>query len=380
MALVADLVDRVRRMPHRVVAVELQVGDGGGYDKVAGRFPQRVELCAIVVAPGWADSRYHPVMLADLPAKDERERSAARTLTRSLAQCLAVPYDTSAVRPDRYGSLGPRWLSPWIAAQGPAPPVDFEVQWEAVFLLDDGEPQTALGIETTTAHCGEDACLQVIRAVHAGVGSDDGPTQVRASIPAMPENPGRGERWPRLGWSVDPPRRRLDVTVEELRGSRRGGLSPAQIIRSIGKKGSRGADPTAAALMWALHEAFELLMDIEHSLEELAEIGPWWAGRLPDVDLDAALGPRLDRTERHWNMAHRLREAHRSGRGVAAVLGGEKARGRVWLMSKLKEAFDLPGLAEPLEIVAALDSDDGGAADALLEAALRAMPGSVADP
>jgi hypothetical protein len=380
MALVAELVDRVRRIPHRVVAVELQVGDGGGYDKVAGRFPQRAELCVIVVAPGWTDSRYHPVMLAGLPANDEPERSAARTLTRSLAECLALPYDTSAVRPDQYGSLGPRWLSPWIAAQGPAPPVDIDVQWEAVFLLDDGESQTATGIETTTAHCGKDACLQVTRAVHARVGSDDGPTQVRASIPAMPENPGRGERWPGFGWSVDPPRRRLDVTVEELRGHRRSGLSPAQIIRSIGKKGPREADPTAVALMWALHEAFELPMNIEHSLEELAEIGPWWAGRLSDVDLDAALGPRLDRTEPHWNMAHRLREAHRSGRGVTATLGGEKAHGRVWLVSKLKEAFDLPGIEKPLEIVAALDSDDGGAADALLEAALGAMPDSVADP
>jgi hypothetical protein len=379
-ALVAELVDRVRRLPQRTVAVELQVGDGGGYDAVAGRFPDSAELCVIVLAPGWADSRYHPVTLADLPADDDPERSAARTLARSLAECLALPCDTSAVRPDRHGSLGQRWRSPWIAAQGPAPPVDFEVRWEAAFRLDDGVSQTATGVETTTARCGKDACQQVIRAVHARVGSDDGPTQVRASIPAIPD-PGRRERWPEAGrWDVAPPRRRLDVTVEELRALRRAGLSPAEILRSMGRRGQRRAEPTAVALMWALHAAFELRMPCEGPLEELAGIGPWCAGRLPDADLDAALGPRLDRTEPDWNMAHRLREAHRSGRGVAATLRDGKERGRPFLVMKLKEAFGLTGSNEPLEIVDALDSHDSRASDARLEAALRAKPGTVADP
>jgi hypothetical protein len=372
-ALIVELVDRVRCLPHRAVVVELRVGNVGTYDKAAGRFPQYVDLCVIVAAPGWTDSRYQPVVLACLPANDAAELSAARSLAQALAERLALPCHTSAVRPDRHGSLGPAWRSPWIAAQGPAPSVDYEVRWEAAFWLDDGVPQTATGVETTSAGRGRDACLQTIRALLARVGSDYGPIRLRASIPAMPENPDRGERWPGghiESWGNNPPRRRLDATSEELRGLRRSGVGPAEILRSLGNRETTGAGPTAVALMWALHEAFVLHAVVEHPMEELATIGPWLAGALSDADLDAALGPWLDRAEWHWNMAHRLGEAHRSGLSVAAVLRAYKARGAIFLISKLDEAFRISGGGVAMEIVAAMDSKGDRAIDARLNAVL----------
>lgn len=359
---VADLTDKVRREGHRGLVVELRQGTSR-FDKAAGRRRDNLDLCVISEGPGWHDSRYYSAVVAEVPATDEPERIRAAALARSLADRLGLPCD---VNPPG-GEPGRPGLSRWIQAQGPAPAVGIEVRWEAGYWLDEGLPRTADGVETLGARSGADACAQVTAALHARLGSDDGPvdTVVRGPMAA--------------GWTSRHssfPRRGIGFPLEEAWALRRAGRTPAQILRAVCERykrppeGSRAeeaiAEPTGMALMWLMHQAFGL------GLPEWAEIGTWRAGRLPDDSLDEVLGRRIGQAEHHWNLPERLRYAHRSGGSVAAVLRAEHTRvSKVLLIRHLREALnDAISLQAAKRIVETLHTHNSHETDALLNTAL----------
>lgn len=160
-----------------------------------------------------------------------------------------------------------------------------------------------------------------------------------------------------------------------MRDLRRANETPAQIVRWLLHRVRRTAtdspthraEPATMAVIWAMHEAFEL------SLDKVAEIGPWRAGTLSDADLDAAIGPRLDATKPCWNLPHTIRHAHRSGRDVVAVLRAAlHEHGKIFLIRYLLEACEHKiRLRAATEIVEAVRDNDDRAALVLLGAVLK---------
>jgi hypothetical protein len=355
-AVVAGVVAQLGDRPHPLLTIELQWGDGT-FDKAADCWRYGLELCAIVAAPGWQDSRYRSVVLATVPANDQAERSAAMVLAETVAGRLAVPCHTPDLSPDGEES-GRTRFSRWIARQGEPPMVDFHVWWEAEYWLDDGVTQTATGVEVAGGRCGTDAHAAAVRALQARLGSDDGPVQVRCSIPALPRDP-------LPSWNSSQPRRHLDVTVEETRDLRRANATPTQIARSLLHRAPGEGEPTTMAVMWAMHEAFEL------PLPELAMIGAWRAGGLSHADVDAAIGPRLDARQPRWDLAHQIRHAHRVRHDVVAVLRTAlRQHGTIVVVQNLRAACDLTmGLRIAVDIVSAVGEGDDARAIAYLEAA-----------
>jgi hypothetical protein len=83
----------------------------------------------------------------------------------------------------------------------------------------------------------------------------------------------------------------------------------------------------------------------------------------------------------HWSLPDRLRNAHRRGDSVAAILRVEQACGRMWLTRHLLEAFDFEiDLAAALAVVDALCRHVDSRTDAQLEAALPAKFGTRRTP
>jgi hypothetical protein len=291
---IGEILGQLRAQPDRVLAIELQWG-GSSFDKVAGRWQNSLELCAIVAAPGWQDSRFRSVVVAELPANDQTERSGALTLAQAVGARLAVPCSHPDLGPDGE-DFGQTHFSRWVAAQGPSPVIGFEVRWQAEYWTDEGVPQTASGVEQASGRNGHDACDRARAALHARLGSSDGPVTVRCTVPELHENTGREDPFP-MGIESGP-RRWIDVAVEDMRRMRRAGDGCGHIVRWLMMRALPAVEPdtvlpshavpTTMALMWAMHQAFGI------PLEELALIGPWRSGHLSDADLDIA-------TEAEWS-------------------------------------------------------------------------------
>ncbi|MGA8115093.1 MAG: hypothetical protein WCA46_15615 [Actinocatenispora sp.] len=365
---VAALARRARELDRPALAVEAQWGTPGA-DTETGRWQEHVEVCLIVVGAGWSDSRYHARVLTRLPGADRRDRERAGRLTRSLAGRLGLPCGTAALDSPA-GTRADRWRSAWMAARGPAPSVDVEVHWDAEFWLDDAVPGRSAGVETVTARGGRDACDEAARVLAAHLGSEYGPVGVRCTVPALYRHPGRDEQLPATAYRELPPRRCLDVPVDELRALWRAGKSPAQVLRAAREHAGHRANPvrgaasdelSPVALMWLVHRVLGL------SMAELSSIGGWQAGTLSAVGLNEVLSGPFRSAGNHSGLPGRIEMARRVGGSVAAVLRSDLGIGWLLLARHLWLGFDETlSLTDAVRTVEALATHTDAEIDAML--------------
>jgi hypothetical protein len=347
--LVAELTRKTRDIAHTQLAVELQWGTSD-YNESLGLWEEELDLCLIVSAPGWDDSRYRVDKLTSLPATHMPERTRARDIASALAAALDL--ELCAPSLEQAGQVGSRW----IERRGPAPLCDYEVQWEAVFWTDDGDKQTTAGVESSPGSSGKDACYRVDRLVQARLGAGARPLMTRTSIPSLA---------PRSGWgSVPPEYPKAAPSADELRAHKREGRSASRLLRDALE---RAPALSALSLMIAFEAAFML------DLERLTEISRHRKGEIEDAALDEALEPRIHQQMPRWNRPFALREARARGTGMAAILRADKAAGEgsIYLILSLREAFALD-LGTAKGLVDGVDHRPPAELDAELMAAIAA--------
>lgn len=344
---VARLAVRCGGLGAPIVAIELQWSVADELDGVWWEFA----VCAIITGAGALDSRFRSHRLHAVRAETPAERAQAAALARALAAHLGVEACVPAL--DTHG--GPRG-SRWIEAQGAPPVAPYQVRWELQTWSDAGERVEEMDETTVLAISGRAARDQLERELMARAGGPARPVVVRSVIDGVDAG----------GWyCMRPPRPAGLPVADELHAWHRAGHSISTIAGTLRARIPR---PTVLEVMRVLEDAFMV------SLDALAPVAAWGAGRISAADLDTALDHAIVARRPDWDRPRRLREAHARGGSLAAALRTERAdgAGTVALMKSLRTAFSIP-LVDAKDVVDRLDGDDDGRDDAVLAAAIAAV-------
>lgn len=349
---VAQLAVRCGGLGAPIVAIELQWAVRDDLDGVAWEF----EVCAIVVGAGAFDSRFRSQRLRAVRAESSVERAQAAVLARALAARLGVEASVPAL-----DTVGGRVGSRWIEAQGAPPAAPYRVGWELQTWSDAGDRLEETGVSTVLAGSGRAARDQLERELMARVGGPGRPVFVRSAIDGVDAG----------GWyCTRPPRPAVAPAADELHTWHRDGHSISTIADTLRARIPR---PTVLEIMRAVEGAFMV------SLDDLAPVAAWGAGRLSAAELDAALDHMIVARMPDWDRPRRLRVAHARGGSLAAALRAERADGAhsVDLMKSLRTAFAV-SLRDAKEAVDRLGSNDDSAVDAALAAAIAVADAKLA--
>jgi hypothetical protein len=153
-------------------------------------------------------------------------------------------------------------------------------------------------------------------------------------------------------------------------------LPPIDEVRAIGRASLCRAPeiakelvalvPTVSprALMIAFEDAFDLWR-----FDELAPLARWRRGELDDAELDREITPRIANRKADWDRPRVLREAHRAGKSIAALLREERHAGAnmIQLHRALREVFDISFGDAKLFVDDCKDSRNDAALDAQLK-------------
>jgi hypothetical protein len=308
---VEELAAAVRRIDSRI-GLELQ------WDlREDDRTHWMLALHVIVARPGPQHSRYSTIEITQLEAGELQQRREAHGIAAAVAEATALPLHAPPIE-DRGGQGD----SAWIRSQPVGSPHAYKLTWEAQWWTDDGEPANASGVEHVAASSGRAAYILLSR-------------ELRRRFPSLPLHTiirGSEERYEAFGgfcvgagWPASLPDRERVREIALTEGCRASAIARGLVARV--------PDLTPLTLMIAFEEAFGI------QFGELAPLASWRKGTLDDAGLDAVL-PHVADNRDCWNRILRLREAHTSGKSVAAMVREEwRHAGAVRMCRDLMDAF-----------------------------------------
>lgn len=328
-----------------------------GYDPDLGRSRRRLEIRAVLAAPGDDDSRYDVRPLETTLADDPSTAAGVMALARALAVHFAVPLHPASGEPPLVGA------DEWISLQGPPPERAWSTTHRTLTWTADGAEVHAAGASTVLADRGSRALYEAQTCVANGLAP---PFRCWVTV----ADTGReGACYHMAAYPVAAP------SKHALRSWGAEGRPPPSILRALA---DAAPDLSPRDRMVALEAAFGL------ELTQLAPVSAFYAGRSSDAAIDEGLAPALASTRARWLLPLELQRAHAAGSSVNPVLHAFHPRvGAVGLALGLRDAFDLGLQAAKMLVATACeggrDEDVTDMLNATLAARREADPGARTD-